>query len=152
MLKIKEVLADKGQTVWSISSKETVYKALEMMADKNIGALLVIDEGKLVGIFSERDYARKVSLKGKSSRQTTVGDLMTKDVYSLTPDMTVEEGMALMIKAHCRHMPVFEAHKLSGVITIGDIATALIAHQKVKISDLENYITGSEIIGVDEHH
>ena len=152
MLKIKEVLTDKGNTIWSISSKETVYKALEMMAEKNIGALLVIDEGALMGIFSERDYARKVILKGKSSRQTTVGDLMTKDVYSLTPDMTVEEGMALMTKAHCRHMPVFDMNKLAGVITIGDIATALIAHQKVKISDLEHYITGSEINAFDDNH
>jgi CBS domain-containing protein len=146
MLKIKEVLASKSSTVWSISPQDTIFKALEVMAEKNIGALIVIDKGKVAGIFSERDYARKVSLKGKSSRDTTVEELMTRDVYSITPDMTVEEGMALMIKAHCRHLPVYDNNELIGVITIGDIATALINHQKVKISDLENYITGSELL------
>jgi predicted transcriptional regulator len=145
MLKVKEVLAPKSGDIWSIGSMETAYKALEIMADKNIGALLVIDEGKLVGILSERDYARKVILKGKSSRETTVGELMTREVYSLTPEMTVEEGMALMTKAHIRHMPVFEDSKLIGIITIGDIAMAIMADQKVKISDLENYITGTEM-------
>jgi CBS domain-containing protein len=146
MLKIKDVLETKSNVIWSIGSKDTAYKALEIMAEKNIGALLVIDEGKVVGIFSERDYARKVTLKGKTSKDTTVGELMTKELYSITPDMTVEEGMAIMTKAHCRHMPVYENNKLISIITIGDIATALINHQKVKISDLENYITGSELL------
>ncbi len=145
MLKIKDVLRTKSSDVWSISSQKCAYDALELMAGKNIGALLVIDEGQLMGIFSERDYARKVILKGKSSRETTVSELMTRNVYSLTPDMSVEEGMALMSTAHCRHMPVFDGGSLTGVITIGDIAMAIMDDQKIKINALESYITGTEL-------
>ncbi len=151
MLRVKDVLEPKNKDIWSVGSKETAYKALEIMAEKGIGALMVIDEGKLVGIFSERDYARKVILKGKSSRETSVGELMTSEVYSITPDKTVEECLALLTAAHCRHLPVFAHNKLIGVVTIGDIANAIITDQKVKINDLENYITGSEYLAVEDN-
>lgn len=151
MLKIKDVLATKGKDTWSVNSKETAYKALEVLAEKNIGALLVIDEGKLVGIFSERDYARKVILKGKSSRDTSVGELMTSGVYSITPDKSVEECMALMSAVHCRHMPVLEHNQLIGLVSIGDVVNAVMQEQKIKISDLEKYITGSEYLEVEDN-
>jgi CBS domain-containing protein len=151
MLKVQDVLRSKSKDIWSIGSRETTYKALEMLADKDIGALMVIDEGKFAGIFSERDYARKVILKGKSSRETSVGELMTREVYSITPDKTVEECMALMTAIHCRHMPVFENNQLIGVVTIGDIVNAIINDQQIKIQDLEKYITGSEYVAVEDN-
>ncbi len=151
MIKIKDVLKSKSPNIWSISSNETAYKALEILAGKDIGALLVIDEGKLVGIFSERDYARKVILKGKSSKVTTVGELMTKEVYSITTDKTVEECMALMTATHCRHMPVFENNQLIGIVTIGDVVNAIISDQQITIRDLENYITSSDYANVEDN-
>jgi CBS domain-containing protein len=146
MLKVKDVLESKGSNILSISPKETVYKALEILAEYDIGALLVIEEGQLVGIFSERDYARKVILKGRSSKETPVGELMTSKVYSISTDKTIEECMALMTTTRSRHMPVFEDNKLVGVVSIGDIVNAIIAEQKITIQDLENYITGSEYV------
>jgi len=151
MLKVQDVLRTKSKNIWSVSSKETTYKALEILAEKDIGALMVIDEGKFAGIFSERDYARKVILKGKSSKETSVGDLMTREVYSITPDKTVEECMALMTTVHCRHVPVFENNQLIGIVTIGDVVNAIIHEQHIKIQDLEKYITGSEYVAVDDN-
>lgn len=151
MLKVKDVLESKSKDIWSVSSKEMAYKALEVLAEKDIGALMVIDDGKLVGIFSERDYARKVILKGKSSKETSVSDLMTTEVYSITPDKTVDECLALLTAAHCRHLPVFENNNLIGVVTTGDIVNAIMTDQKIKIHDLENYITGSEYLSVDDN-
>jgi CBS domain-containing protein len=151
MLKVQDVLRSKSKDIWSISSGETTYKALEMLADKDIGALMVIDEGKFAGIFSERDYARKVILKGKSSKETSVGELMTREVYSITPEKTVEECMALMSTIHCRHMPVFENNQLIGVVTIGDIVNAIIIDQQIQIHDLEKYITGSGYVAVEDN-
>lgn len=146
MLRIRDILQSKGSKVWSIGPQEMSFKALELMADKDIGALLVIENNKVVGIFSERDYARKVILKGKSSKDTSVADLMTKDIYSLTPEKTVEECMALMTATRCRHMPVIENNKLLGMVTIGDVVNAIIAEKDITIHDLEHYITGSEYI------
>lgn len=146
MLRIRDILQSKGSKVWSIGPMEMSFKALELMAAKDIGALLVIDNNKVVGIFSERDYARKVILKGKSSKDTSVADLMTKDIYSLTPEKTVEECMALMTATRCRHMPVIENNKLLGMVTIGDVVNAIIAEKDITIHDLEHYITGSEYI------
>jgi CBS domain-containing protein len=143
MLRIRDVLKAKGDKVWSVNRKSTVYGALEIMAEKNVGALVVMDRDELVGIFSERDYARKVVLQGKHSKDTLVEELMTPDVYSVTPGETVEECMAVMTAAHCRHMPVFEEGKLAGIVSIGDIVEATIKEHKVKIRDLEKYITGS---------
>lgn len=141
MLEVRDVLQTKGNVIWAIAPQATVYEALQIMADKNIGALLVIDKGQLVGIFSERDYARKVILKGKSSKKTSVGELMTSKVYSLTPEKTVEECMALMTATRSRHMPVFEKNKLIGVVSIGDVVNAIISDQQITIRDLEKYIT-----------
>jgi CBS domain-containing protein len=112
------------------------------MDDKDIGALLVIDEGQLIGIFSERDYARKVILEGKSSKETTVGELMTSQLFSISPDKSIEECMALMTAARSRHMPVMEAGKLVGLVTMGDVVSVIIANQKIEIDDLKNYVTG----------
>ncbi len=143
MLKIKDVLSNKGNAIWSITSGETVYRALEIMAEKDIGALVVIDEGKVAGIFSERDYARKVILRGKSSKETYVRELMTKNVYSITSDKSAEECLALFTAARCRHAPVYENNRLIAVVSIGDIVNAIITEQKATIHDLEGYITGS---------
>ncbi len=144
MIKIADVLNNKSSDICSITSHETAYRALEIMAEKNIGALLVIDEEQLVGIFSERDYARKVILKGKSSKETTVGELMTRPVLSVNPQMSIEECMALITVSHHRHMPVIEDGKLIGIISIGDVVNAIITTQKIEIQDLKNYISGSE--------
>ncbi len=141
MLKVRDVLRTKGSDVWSIGPKATAYEALQTMADKDIGALLVIESGNVVGIFSERDYARKVILKGRSSKETSVGELMTRKVYSITPDKPIEECMALMTATRCRHMPVFENNQLIGIVSIGDVVNAIISEQKITIQDLENYFT-----------
>jgi CBS domain-containing protein len=133
-------LKTKDDNIWSITSHETAYKALEIMASKDIGALLVIDDGELVGVFSERDYARKVILHGKSSRETTVGELMTSPVYSIGPEKTIEECMALMTSIRSRHIPVIEADKLIGLVSIGDVVNAIITIQKIEIRDLKDYI------------
>ena len=151
MIKVADVLQTKDKNIWTIDPEATAYKALEIMADKDIGALLVIEKGQVAGIFSERDYARKVILKGKSSRETSVGELMTVEIYSITQDKSVEECMALMTAVHCRHIPVYENHKLSGIVSISDIVNAIMIEQKIKIHDLENYITGGEFIDVEDN-
>ncbi|MDT8419742.1 MAG: CBS domain-containing protein [Desulfuromonadales bacterium] len=139
---VKQVLETKGHQVWSIPSNKTVYDALEMMAAKETGALLVVDGGKLVGILSERDYARKVVLKGFSSLKIMVRDIMTTKVPYVTTENTVEECMALMTESLCRHLPVIENDQLIGVLSIGDLVKATISQQKFHIHQLENYITG----------
>ncbi|MEN8264405.1 MAG: CBS domain-containing protein [Nitrospirota bacterium] len=143
MLKVIDVLESKDNSIWSVSPQETAYKALEIMADKNIGALLVIDEGQIVGVFSERDYARKVILKAKSSKETNVGELMSSPVIYINPEKSIEECMALMTTTRHRHMPVIEYGKLIGLISIGDVVNAIITTQKITIQDLTNYITGA---------
>jgi len=142
MLRVRDVLQAKGTDIWSIAPKATVYEVLKIMADKNIGALLVVVGEELVGIFSERDYARKVMLRGKSSRETLVEELMTREVYVVNPDDTIEKCMALMSAAYCRHLPVLEDNQLVGVLSIGDIVNAIIGEQNIKIQDLEKYIIG----------
>jgi len=112
------------------------------MAEKNVGALLVIDEGKLVGILSERDYARKIALKGKSSKDTLVKEIMTEKVVYIRPDESIEECMALMTEKHFRHLPVIDNGTLIGVISIGDVVRTVISEQKFIIAQLENYISG----------
>jgi CBS domain-containing protein len=131
----------KGDDVWSIAPQATAFKALQIMAEKDIGALLVIDNGRVVGIFSERYYARKVILKGKSSKETSIGELMTKQVYHITPEKIVKECMSLMTTTRSRHMPVFENNKLIGVVSIGDVVNSIISDLKITIHDLKNYIT-----------
>lgn len=142
MKSVRELLSSKPQQVWSVSPSQSVFEALLLMAEKDIGAVLVIEDDQVVGIFSERDYARKVILKGKSSRETPVGELMTRDVLYVRPDQSAEECMALMTNKHIRHLPVLEDNRLIGIVTIGDIVKAIISDQQFTIRELENYITG----------
>src|SRR6056297_1144496 len=140
---IRDVLQKKGASVVSISTDETVYKALELMAKENVGALLVMKGEKLTGIISERDYARKVILEGRSSLKTSVEKIMTNKILYINPDKSVEEGLALMSEKRCRHLPVFEGDKLIGVVSIGDLVEANVAEKEYMISQLENYILSS---------
>ena len=140
---IRDVLKNKGETVTSINVDATVYKALELMAAENIGALLVMDGEQVVGIISERDYARKVILEGRSSLKTVVQKIMVTRVLFITPDMSVEEGLALMSDKRCRHLPVFEDKKLVGMVSIGDLVKAHITEKDFMINQLEHYILGS---------
>ncbi len=121
-------------------STRNPYKALQLMSEKNLGCLLVVDNGKVVGMFTERDYARKVILKGKSSKTTPVSELMTKEVLCVDPGTSVEDCMALMTEKCVRHLPVMENKQLVGVVTVGDVVKQLIADQKFKIQELERYV------------
>jgi len=149
MLKIKDVLLSKSSAVWSIGPQDTAYTAMEIMAERNIGVLVVIDKDKVAGIVSERDLARNIILKGLSPKEVPVKKIMTREIYCITPDKSVEECMGVMITARIRHMPVFENKRLIGVVTYGDIANALLLEQKIKIQDLENY-TACESFSFDE--
>jgi CBS domain-containing protein len=137
---VSHILKTKGGEVTSIAPGDTAYKALQLLAEKNFGSLLVVDKGKIVGIFTERDYARKVILKGKSSKTTPVSDLMTKKVLFVDPGTSVEDCMALMIEKCVRHLPVMENKKLVGLVTVGDVVKQLIVDQKFKIQELERYL------------
>lgn len=138
---VKQVLDGKGHDVWAVRSDNTIYEALEVMAEKNIGAVLVMDGERLVGIFSERDYARKVILEGKSSRTTSVGEVMTDRVIAVRPDQSVDGCMALMTEKRVRHLPVMQDDSVVGVISIGDVVKAVISQQANQIQHLEDYIT-----------
>jgi CBS domain-containing protein len=142
MYTVRHLLQEKGGQIWSSTPKTTVYEALELMAAKNCGAVLVLENDKLVGIFTERDYSRKVVLKGKTSKTTTVGELMTSEVLYVGPDDTIENCMALMTEHRTRHLPVMEGGKLVGVISIGDVVKAIISDREFTIRELERYITG----------
>ena len=139
---VKELLQEKGAAVWTITPKATVYAALELMAQKNIGALVVVEGGNVVGVFTERDYARKVVLKGRSSKTTTVAELMITEVLYVSPEDTIENCMALMTDKRLRHLPVMENGQLAGLISIGDIVRAIISDREFTIRELERYITG----------
>lgn len=143
MKTVRELLANKGRNVWSISSDATVYNALTLMAEKDIGALLVIDDGQILGIISERDYARKVALLGKSSKEAPVKDIMSKDVLYVVENQAVEECMALMINKRIRHLPVMKNDELIGLISIGDVVKGIIDEKEFTIDQLVNYITGT---------
>ncbi len=140
---IRDVLKNKGEEVISISADETVYKALELMAAENVGALLVMKGEQVAGIISERDYARKVILEGRSSLQTVIQKIMVTKVLYITPDTSVEEGLALMSEKRCRHLPVLENEKLVGLVSIGDLVNAHVAEKDFMINQLEHYILGS---------
>ncbi|MDJ0956777.1 MAG: CBS domain-containing protein [Arenicellales bacterium] len=142
MTAVAKLLDSKERHIWSIGPNDFVYDAIKLMAEKGIGALLVMEGGSLVGILSERDYARKVILKGKSSKKTPVVDIMTKDVLFARPEQNVEECMALMTKKHIRHLPVMEGKQVVGMISIGDLVKTIIAEQKFTIEQLEHYISG----------
>ena len=143
MTTIAQLLNTKGDQIWSVEPKATIFEALEIMSEKEIGALLVMEDGKLTGIFSERDYARKVILKGKSSKETPVGELMTKKVFYIDPQKTINDCMAMMTAKRIRHVPVIEDNQVMGIVTIGDVVNQIISEQEVTINHLENYITGS---------
>jgi CBS domain-containing protein len=136
MKSVKDILKGHGREVWSVSPATTAFEALEVMADKNIGALLVVESGRLVGIFSERDYARKVILMGRASKETAVGELMTRGVLYVKPENTINECMALMTEKHVRHLPVLDNDRIEGIITVGDVVKEVISDQEIKIQDL----------------
>lgn len=137
---VREVLDDKGHTVWSVAPDAPVLDALRQMAERNIGALLVVDGSDVVGVFSERDYAREVADKESVSVDTPVAELMTDLVVSVEPDQTVRDCMSLMTEHRVRHLPVFDGDELVGVVSIGDAVKATIDHQQFKIEQLESYI------------
>lgn len=142
MYKVKDILGSKGDTVYKVTPEDTVYDALKMMAGHNIGAVLVVKDNEVQGIFSERDYARKIVLMGKTSRESKVGDLMTDRVYAVKLLTTVNECMKLMTDYRVRHLPVIENEKLVGVISIGDVVNKTIQQQSNTINQLEDYIVG----------
>ncbi|MHC4351729.1 MAG: CBS domain-containing protein [Planctomycetota bacterium] len=142
MTYVRQLLKTKGNEIWSIVPQATVYEALQIMSEKDVGALLVVDKENLVGIFSERDYARKVILKERSSKDTTVGELMTREVLYIEPQSTVEDCMALMTAKRVRHLPVLENERLIGIVTIGDVVKQVISDQEFTIQQLERYIKG----------
>jgi CBS domain-containing protein len=136
------ILAHKGSAVWSIAPNSMVFDAIQLMADKNVGALPVVEKGGLVGIISERDYTRKVILKGKSSRDTPVGDIMTQEPVTVHPGDSVGGCMHLMTEKRVRHLPVMEGGKIVGILSIGDLVRRIISAQTATIDNLEKYITG----------
>jgi CBS domain-containing protein len=139
---VSEILNYKGTNVWTISPEATVFEALQTMADKNVGALLVTERGRLVGIITERDYSRKVVLKGRSSRETAVREILSGHIVSVTPSNSVEECMRMMTEKRVRHLPVLDGETIVGVISIGDLVNWIISAQTVTIQQLQTYITG----------
>jgi signal-transduction protein with cAMP-binding, CBS, and nucleotidyltransferase domain len=140
---VKSVLTQKGQTLWSISPDATVFDAIAAMSEKHVGALVVLTAGHLSGIITERDYARKVILKGRHSRETRVREIMSAPVFSVTPDRTIGECMHLMTSRQIRHLPVLDAERVIGMVSIGDLVNWIITAQDETIRHLHNYIAGS---------
>lgn len=144
MTTVKQILDKKGHEYFTINPNDTVFKALELMAEKHIGCLMVIDDdGGLIGMFSERDYARKVALQGQTSKESSVKDIMSTDLYTVKPDMTTFDCMAVMTDRYVRHLPVLDHNKIVGILSIGDIVNQIIYEQDIHIKDLEKYITSS---------
>ncbi|MBI3877770.1 MAG: CBS domain-containing protein [Verrucomicrobia bacterium] len=139
---VSMILGDKRREVWSIPPSATVFEAIQMMAEKNVGALLVMEGERLVGVISERDYTRKVALKGKSSRETKVAEILSSHVISVAPAHTIDECMRLMTSHRIRHLPVVEADKVVGIVSIGDLVNWVISAQDATIEQLESYIMG----------
>ena len=142
MKKIRELLDDKGTEIWSIAPTDSVYDALALMAEKNIGALLVMDRERLVGILTERDYTRDVALQGRTARETQASEIMTSRPVCVGPEQTLEECMALMTDKRVRHLPVIEGDHVVGLVSIGDAVKATISEQQFIIKQLEQYISG----------
>ena len=142
MITVKEILKEKGGEILTISPQDTVYRALEIMAEKNLGALIVVEGEKVVGMFSERDYARNVVLKGKSSKNTLVKDLMCANPCYVRPEQTLNDCMALITEKRTRHLPVLDGEKLVGIVSIGDVVKQYIMDKEFTIKQLENYISG----------
>lgn len=141
--KIGSLIGKKGGQVWSLPPTASVYDAIVVMAEKQVGALPIIDEGKLLGIVSERDYARKVILKGRSSKETAVTEIMSSPVVSVSPSQTVEECMHIVTEKRIRHLPVVENGRMVGMVSIGDLVNWVVSAQQETISHLEAYIAGS---------
>lgn len=139
---ISEILSRKGAAAWSISPDATVFEAVQLMADKNVGAVLVTENGRLVGIISERDYTRKVALKGKASKTTAVKEVLSSNIIHVSPAHTVEECLRLMTDHRIRHLPVLEGGNIVGIVSIGDLVNWIISAQHTTISQLQTYITG----------
>ena len=142
MHNIRDILQEKGTTIWSTAPDDTVLDAISRMAEYGVGALLVIDDGQLVGFFSERDYTRKVILEGLASRDTPVERVMSTPVISISPDATVQQGLSMMTEKHIRHLPVTDDSGVIGVVSIRDLVKAVIEDQQALIEQLERYITG----------
>jgi CBS domain-containing protein len=142
MGKVRNILHNKGNAIFSVEPTEMVYRAIELMCEKNIGGLLIVENGKLVGIFTERDYARKLILKGKSSKDTQIRDLMTSNLVTVSPDTSIDDCMRVMTGRKIRHLPVLDKGELVGIISIGDVVHFVIEEQKSIIEHLEHYITG----------
>lgn len=142
MKTVGDILQTKGSEVWTIPAETVVFDALKVMADKNVGALVVLDGTEVAGILSERDYARKVILHGKSSRELKAHEIMSATVYFVSPEQNIEDCMALFTNKRVRHLPVLQSNQLIGIISIGDVVKAVIAEQEYTIKHLENYITG----------
>jgi CBS domain-containing protein len=142
--RVSAILKDKGVQIWSITPEATVYEALEVMAGRGVGALPVISNGRLVGLLSERDYARKIVLRGRSSRETRVAEVMSAPAITVAPDCSVEEAMRIMTESRVRHLPVVSAEgDLAGIISIGDLVKWIITSQEETIKQLHNYIAGA---------
>ena len=142
MMTVRQLLERKGKEVFSVAPDTLVFDAIKLMADRGVGALLVLDKDRVVGILSERDYARKVVLQGRSSRETPVKDIMTQKVLYAKPERTLEECMALMTEKRIRHLPVMENDRLIGVFSSGDVIKAMVSEREFIIEQLENYIKG----------
>jgi CBS domain-containing protein len=143
MTTVRNILEAKGTAVWTVEPETLVFDALTLMAEKNIGALLVIKDNALVGIFSERDYARKIVLKGSTSHTAAVKEIMTQSVILVGPDQSIDECMEIMTSKHVRHLPVLENNKLIGMVSIGDVVKAMVSEREHTIEQLKNYITGT---------
>ena len=142
MRNVRDILRDKGTAVHSISPDASVYDALKLMAEKNVGALLILDGDRLVGLVSERDYARKIILKDKLSKETKVKEIMRTEVFTVTPDTDLDERMELITVKRVRHLPVVENDRVIGIISIGDVVKGIIDHKEFVIGQLESYIKG----------
>jgi CBS domain-containing protein len=140
---ISSVLFHKASGLWSIAPEATVFEAIKLMAEKNIGALLVMSDGKLTGVFTERDYTRKIALHGKNSKETRVWEILPKETITVNPDDLVEDCMRLMTEHRVRHLPVVEATNVIGIISIGDLVNWIISTQNAHIEQMEQYIAGS---------
>lgn len=143
MATVTNILANKAKETFTISPESSVYQALEMMVAKNVSALIIMDGEQIAGIFTERDYARKVILKGKASKETPVSDIMTKDLITVTAGTSIDDCMQLMTSKYIRHLPVVEEKKLIGIISIGDVVRHIIEDQKFLIENMGNYIGGA---------
>ncbi|MBN2521854.1 MAG: CBS domain-containing protein [Bacteroidales bacterium] len=145
MYSVKDILEEKGYKIYTIGPEATVYEALKKMAGKNIGALLVMKDNQVVGVFSERDYARKIILKGKSSKESIVGDLLSERIFYVKPTATTDECMQIMTDHRVRHLPVMDEKKVIGIVSIGDIVNKIIQGHTHTIKQLEDYILGKTL-------